>query len=304
MRKVLGWLIVISLAACGGDSKNKTDTHEEPDSAVVDGAPEDVQGELQSDLSPDDMLVADGEVTLTPDTLDAVTDIASTDLVDALEDAVEDTMEETVADTLEELVDLAPETADTQSEIDVEEGLSPHAGKVIINELLADGTTDEDANQDGSVDAMEDEFIELVVVGDEEIDISGWIIAESDWNIWLPRHTFPDGSTLQPLDAVVIFGGGDPPDSTANVIYAGANAADPGIPYGLDFNDDGEEIRLFDGEGLLVDSFTYGGDIPVASDQSLTRSPDLTGNWLPHLDAEGANGAIFSPGTKVDGSSF
>jgi hypothetical protein len=300
MRKVLGWLFVIALAACSGDGKSKTDVQLEPDSKAADITPEDIVGELVGDLAHEDTNPTDGEIVSTPDTIDLLTDVVPPDLTDA----IDDTIEEPPPDGLEELVDLSPEVSDGQWEVDVEEGMSPYAGKVLINELLADGTTDEDANQDGSVDAMEDEFIELVVVGDEAVDMSGWIIADADWNIWLPRHTFPDGTILQPLDAVVVFGGGDPLDSTETVLYFGANAADPGIPYGLDFNDDGEEIRLFDAEGLLVESFTYGDEIPVASDQSLTRSPDLTGNWGPHLDADGADGAIFSPGTAVDGSNF
>ena len=184
------------------------------------------------------------------------------------------------------------------------EGVSPYAGAVRINELLSDGTADEDANQDGSVDAMEDEFVELVVVSNADVDLSGWRITEEDWDIWLPRHTFPDGTLLSPLTAVVVFGGGDSPDSTDAIFFATANAADPGTPYGLDLDDEGDELRLIDAEGRLVDVVTYGEAPASASDQSLTRSPDLVGPWLPHLDAADASGAVFSPGTRVDGSPF
>jgi hypothetical protein len=183
---------------------------------------------------------------------------------------------------------------------------SPHFGAVIFNEVLTDGTTNEDANQDGTIDAMEDEFVELVNVSGSAVDMSGWILAEKDWDIHLPRHTFSNGTNPAPNAAIVIFGGGDAPDSTATVIYTTSNAQDPGIPYGLDLDDAGDKMVLLDADGLFVADFTYGdqGGTPAASDESLTRDPDLTGDFTPHTQAQNAAGAIFSPGTKVDGSAF
>jgi hypothetical protein len=181
---------------------------------------------------------------------------------------------------------------------------SPHFGAVIFNEVLTDGTTNEDANQDGTIEAMEDEFVELVNVSGSAVDMTGWILAEKDWDIHLPRHTF--AVTLNPDTAAVVFGGGDAPDSTATVLYAISNAQDPGIPYGLDLDDSGDKMVLLDADGLFVDAFTYGdqGGTPAASDESLTRDPDLTGDFCPHTQAQSAAGAIFSPGTRVDGSGF
>ncbi len=183
---------------------------------------------------------------------------------------------------------------------------SPHLGAIVFNEVLSDGTTNEDANQDGSIDAMEDEFVELVNVSGSAVDLTGWILAEKDWDIHLPRHTFAAGTTPGPNVAVVVFGGGDPPDSTATVIYKASNAQDPGIPYGLDLDDSGDRMILLDADGLFVDAFTYGdqGGTPAASDESLTRDPDLTGDFCPHTQATNAAGAIFSPGTRTDGAAF
>ena len=181
---------------------------------------------------------------------------------------------------------------------------SPHFGAVIFNEVLTDGTTNEDANQDGTIDAMEDEFVELVNVSGSPVDMTGWILSEKDWDIHLPRHTFT--ATLSPNMAAVVFGGGDAPDSTATVIYATSNAQDPGIPYGLDLDDSGDKMVLLDADRLFVDAFTYGdqGGPTAASDESLTRDPDLTGDFCPHTQAQNAQGSIFSPGTRVDGSAF
>jgi hypothetical protein len=191
-------------------------------------------------------------------------------------------------------------------QICLEPGLSPHRGAIIFNEVLTDGDTDEDANGDGSIDSLQDEFIELVHVGNQDIDIDGWTLVDTDWGEFLPRHTFAAGTTLSPLDAVVVFGGGDPPDSTGTVTYLASNAQDPGDPYGLDLDDGGDLIQLMDENGLTVAVFAYGdeGGTPAVSDQSATRSPDLTGAFEAHSGATGAASAIFSPGTRVDGTPF
>jgi hypothetical protein len=108
------------------------------------------------------------------------------------------------------------------------------------------------------------------------------------------------------MGAVVVFGGGDAPDSSEAVLFASSNAADPGMPLGLDLDDAGDEVRLLDPDGLAAAVFAYGdnGGVPAVSDQSLTRDPDLTGGFTPHTLASGASGAVFSPGTRVDGTAF
>jgi len=327
MRKISGIALTLCLAACSGGAQDHQDQKGGDDAQV------EVRGE--------DILLLDGGIEELPDIGSDVqpelpmTDLVDTaDPVDVVEDAgpdVVDTMAETDGGIMPLACDLdldcppasfckgglcldLPECVDDgdcpeELESCVEakclpEGASPYAGTVRINELLSDGTADEDANQDGTVDAMEDEFVELVVVSNGPVDVSGWMIAEKDWDVWLPRHTFPPGTILSPLMAAVVFGGGDSPDSTEAVLFGAANAADPGTPYGLDLDDDGDEVRLLDAEGRLVDAITYGETPAPASDQSLTRSPDLIGSWLPHLEAPDAAGAVFSPGTRVDGSLF
>jgi hypothetical protein len=59
----------------------------------------------------------------------------------------------------------------------------------------------------------------------------------------------------------------------------------------------------------VVARFCYGvgeGDCALepAADASLTRSPDLSGDFVAHTSADGAGDAAFSPGTRVDGSPF
>ena len=54
----------------------------------------------------------------------------------------------------------------------VEPEHSPFEGLIVINEVLIDGNTDEDANGDGSVDSLQDAFVELVNVSSSPIPIS------------------------------------------------------------------------------------------------------------------------------------
>lgn len=49
---------------------------------------------------------------------------------------------------------------------------------------------------------------------------------------------------------------------------------------------------------------TSGCDLDAAADQSNTRSPDVTGAFEPHSSTAGSDGALFSPGTRIDGSDF
>ncbi|MBW1811623.1 MAG: lamin tail domain-containing protein [Deltaproteobacteria bacterium] len=188
----------------------------------------------------------------------------------------------------------------------LESNLSPDFGTFVFNEVLTDGNTDGDPNGDGSRDGVEDEFVELVNVSNRTIDLSGWTLTETDWDVHLARHTFAAGVQADPLVAVVVFGGGEPPDSTDTVTYLAANAQDPGTQYGLDLDDAGDLVVLRDAAGLTVAVFAYGdeGGTPAVSDESATRDPDLTGDFTAHTQADGAQSAIFSPGTRVDGTAF
>ena len=177
---------------------------------------------------------------------------------------------------------------------------------MIFNEVLSDGACGEDANGDGSIDAVEDEFVELVNVSDASLDLSSWTLVDRDWGEYLPRHTFEAGTLLAPGAAIVVFGGGEPPVDTDRAQFTISNAADPGTFYGLDLDADGDTLRLLDAEGTEVAVYGYGdgGDEEAISDESATRSPDLTGAFMPHSQASGDAEIIFSPGTRIDGAPF
>lgn len=162
---------------------------------------------------------------------------------------------------------------------------------IIFNEILADPDgTSGDANGDGIVDTDDDEFIELVNYGATDIDISNWVFSDNSTD----RYTFPSSTTLKPLQAAVIFGGGTPTGDFGNSIVDSTSS--------LGLNNTGETITLKNGSGIEIISLTYGSE--ANNDESITRSPDLTGSFAQHETADTDDASSFSPGTRIDGSYF
>jgi hypothetical protein len=179
-------------------------------------------------------------------------------------------------------------------------------GVLIINEVLTDGAVDGDPNADGDTpDAMGDEFIELVNAGDSALDLSGFQLFETDMP-FVARHVFSEGTMIPAGDALVVFGGGTAPDDIEHAQFQVANANDPGTPLGLALNNDGDTLTIIDADGLHVATFAYGPGavLDAITDESMARKPDVTGEWMAHTMAAGSPDALFSPGTKTDGTSF
>ena len=68
-------------------------------------------------------------------------------------------------------------------------------------------------------------------------------------------------------------------------------------------NNAGDFLTFADSNGNTVLTF----DVEPLSNnpnESYTRNPDLTGEFVQHSGIEAANGALYSPGTMLDGSSF
>ena len=164
----------------------------------------------------------------------------------------------------------------------------------LINEVLYDPETGDagDANGDGTRDANGDEFIEFFNSG-PEMDMSGYSLSDASQI----RHVFPAG-TVVPLNGVlVLFGSGSP---TGNFGGAVVQTASTGS---INMNNAGDFVTLQDTSGTIVLTF----DVEPLSNnpnESYTRNPDLTGEFVQHSGIEAANGALYSPGTMLDGSSF
>ena len=173
--------------------------------------------------------------------------------------------------------------------------IAPPAPILVINEVNADpdGSLAGDANNDGTRDGSDDEFVEIVNNTGSDVDISGWTLADAVG----VRHTFPAGTVLTDGCGIVVFGGGSPAGGFGGMVVQTASSGF------LGFNNGGDAVTLNDGTTDQA-SVSYGSE--GGANQSLTRDPDITGAepLVQHTSATGAGGALFSPGTRVDGSIF
>ena len=160
----------------------------------------------------------------------------------------------------------------------------------VINEFHSDPANDlaGDANGDGLRDAQYDEFIELFNDTGAAADISGWTLADE----FETRHLFPEGSIVPDQCAIVVFGGGVPTGMFGNAVVQVASSG------GLALDNTGDTIAMSNGPDT-IQSVVYGFE--GNEDQSLTRNPDVSGDFARHLEV---NDRRFSPGTRLDGAIF
>jgi len=178
---------------------------------------------------------------------------------------------------------------------------------IMINEILADPPDGlaGDANHDGVRESGADEFIELVNSTGRDLDLSGYqlqtrsITSATD----TLRHRFTSGTILAAGTALVVFGGGNP--NSTNPVFGGALVLKASTGS-LSLINSGGAITLRDAPGSTVSFLTYGTAVGLQADanQSLTRSPDISGNFLLHKVAPGSEARVFSPGTRLDGMPF
>ena len=172
--------------------------------------------------------------------------------------------------------------------------VAPVLPSLVINEIHADpaGDLSGDANGDGTRNAAQDEFIEIVNTGDTDVDLSGVTLSDAI----LVRHTFADGTTLPAGQAIVVFGGGTPTGDFGGAQVVTASSGSLGL------NNGGDTVTLATADGDAITEVVYGSE--GGANQSLTRDPDGTGDLVQHSGATGSAGALFSPGTQVDGTAF
>ncbi|MCB1581526.1 MAG: lamin tail domain-containing protein [Xanthomonadales bacterium] len=181
--------------------------------------------------------------------------------------------------------------ADYQFSFTVETELQSQIA-LIVNEYQADpDTTNGDANGDGTADASDDEFIEIYNNGPNAVDISGWVLSDG----FGPRHTFAANTILDSCKAIVVFGGGTPTGSF------GGSEAIVASSGSLGLNNGGDSIILNDGSTDRI-NLNYGSS---GTNESYTLDPDITGgSYVGHAGATGSGGALFSPGTQINGNPF
>lgn len=176
---------------------------------------------------------------------------------------------------------------------------------IVINEILADpGTAAGDSNCDGTIDTVQDEFIEFVNSGPNAADISGWTVNDG---VGL-KHTFPAGTTLAAGQAVVVWGGGTPTMTAAqpaigpwckNLTGVRLQTASAGT---LGLNNSGDTVTLFNATGTSVATYTYGAEANF--DQSINRDPDLSANAMVGHVSLSSTAQTWSPGTSVAGAVY
>lgn len=169
----------------------------------------------------------------------------------------------------------------------------PVAGDLVINEILADPGTVNDANQDGAFSSTEDEFVEIVNVSAKTLLLTGVTLSEGGGQVF----TFPTHTCIAPDQAAVMFGsyegGGD---------FGGALPFGHGRSFGL--NNTGDTVALRDGAGATLDEVTYGS--AAGDDQAVVREidGDIAAAFVKHSLAAGSGGALMSPGRCTTGAAF
>ena len=177
---------------------------------------------------------------------------------------------------------------------------------ITINEVLADppAGTNGDANHDGVRNPSQDEFVELVNTTTRDIDISNFeILTRATSGISTLRHRFAGGTILSAGTSMIVFGGGNP--LASDPLFGGAQVVKASTG-GLSLSNTGGVVTLRDGSAAVLATISYGGlsGIPGNQGQSLTRSPDSSGDFVLHQSAPGSAGRLFSAGTKLDGTAF
>ncbi len=167
------------------------------------------------------------------------------------------------------------------------------APSLVINEINADpDSTNGDANGDGTAHFGDDEFVEIYNDSGVDIDVSGWTLSDG----FGVRHTFPANSIVPNQCAILVFGGGTPTGSFGGAVVQTASSGTLGL------NNGGDTVTLNDGG---QDQATAGYGSAGGNNQSLTLDPDITGaTFVQHTGATGSGGALFSPGTMIDGTQF
>jgi len=144
---------------------------------------------------------------------------------------------------------------------------------VAINEVMP--------NPDGyDTDA---EYVELVALSDAPVDMSGWTLSDAV----AVRHVFPEGATLLPNQAVVIYSGGVH-DDVPNAIVASSGA--------LGLNNTGDKLVLAHPDGTVADAVVWTScDSGMALNRIVDAGP--VAELVPHAQL----GGNASPGFTATG---
>lgn len=214
------------------------------------------------------------------------------------------------AGVTESATENAPTESSPTERLPEASGQTPASGDLVVNELHTDPDSSKgDANKDGTVSSKFDEFIEIVNVSGKVLNMTGVEVHVST-SSKVKVFTF-GGLSLGPREVVVLFAGGN----LQGEVGTGKPNSVFGCPGGKNvyvykyqaskaLSNGGGTVTL-ELAGSLLTSFQYGakgceGD----KNQSVTRSPDLTGSCALHSVADVNTKTLFSPGRQLDGTCF
>lgn len=169
--------------------------------------------------------------------------------------------------------------------------MPPLPGEFVLNEVLMNVPTGDegDANADGTRDAYDDEFVELVNASNETLLLAGVQLLVND-NL---RHAFAPDLCLSPGEAVVLFSG---PRDRPMIWREGVLFMAPQSKLGL--NNSAGKIELWDAQDRVLFSLSY----EDARKTSYVLWPELTGTvFLPH---DTVSDTLFSPGRCADATAL
>jgi hypothetical protein len=167
----------------------------------------------------------------------------------------------------------------------------PAAGDIVINEINYDPASapNGDANGDGLSSATQDEFVEIVNSATGARNLGGVTLSTGAGL----KHTVPADTVLKSGCVLVVFGGGTPTGAFGGAVTQVASSGGLGLTPSA-------TVTLRDAGATELASHAY---TDTATDESLTRSPDISGTFTPHLTAT-SNAHRFSPGTQLSGTAF
>jgi uncharacterized protein (TIGR03437 family) len=179
---------------------------------------------------------------------------------------------------------------------------------LVLNEILADPPDGAagDANHDGARSSTQDEFVELVNASAVDLNIGGYqLTVRGSGGANTVRHTFAADTIIAPGMCIVVFGGAQSATfDPAHPAFAGALVVTASTG-GLSLTNGGSVVKLLDANGATIEQLAYGGAGEPDGDrnQSLTRAPDVSGDFALHEIASGGSHS-FSPGARLDATPF
>jgi hypothetical protein len=164
--------------------------------------------------------------------------------------------------------------------------------RVVINEVYYDATAD--SNCDATLDAVDDQFVEIVNSGEVDVDLSGGSILVNA----AVAHSFNAGTTLDAGEVLVVFGDGTPTfDGSGAGAWCSSHAS--GVLSQVSSESDlalavGVDVSVVDADGLVLDVFTIE---TTAGESNVRQSERYDASVVAHSTVGAQN---LSPGWDAD----